>query len=225
MTPLYLYLLLGSLSIPMLYSVFFIDFVKNWRSFFLSTTIMAAVFLLWDVIFTEKGIWGFEKTYCVGIHILKMPIEEWFFFFIIPFCSLFTHFAFFYKFPSHKLNKQTTLIITFVLILTSLVLLLINYSKAYTLVNYSILLIVLSLGLLCNIQLLQKFYISFLIIVVPFFIINGVLTGAVTEIPVVWYDNVENLGMRLYTIPIEDIGYAFSMLFGNLMLFEKFNKK
>jgi lycopene cyclase domain-containing protein len=225
MTPLYLYLLLGSLSIPMLYSVFFIDFVKNWRAFFLSTTIMAAVFLLWDVIFTEKGIWGFEKTYCVGIHILKMPIEEWFFFFIIPFCSLFTHFAFFYKFPSHKLNKQTTLIITFVLILTSLVLLLINYSKAYTLVNYSILLIVLSLGLLCNIQLLQKFYISFLIIVVPFFIINGVLTGAVTEIPVVWYDNVENLGMRLYTIPIEDIGYAFSMLFGNLMLFEKFNKK
>jgi len=225
MTPLYLYLLLGSLSVPMIFSIFFIDFVKNWRAFFLSTTIIAAVFLLWDVIFTEKGIWGFEKTYCVGIHILKMPIEEWLFFFIIPFCSLFTHFAFFYKFPSQKLNKQTTLIITFVLILTCLVLLLVNYSKAYTLVNYSILLIVLSLGLLCNIQLLQKFYISFLIIVVPFFIINGVLTGAVTEIPVVWYDNVENLGIRLYTIPIEDIGYAFSMLFGNLMLFEKFNKK
>lgn len=225
MMPLYLYILLGSLFVPMLFSIFFIDFIKHWKSFFLSTSIMAVLFLIWDAIFTAQGIWGFEEKYCLGINFFKMPIEEWLFFYIIPFCSLFTHFAFFYKFPFKKLKKNTTFIITLILILCSLILLITNYSKAYTFVNYTFLLITLSIGLLFKVQLLQKFYISFLIIVIPFFIVNGVLTGVATEIPVVWYDNSENLGIRLSTIPVEDIGYAFSMLFGNLMLFDKFNKK
>jgi lycopene cyclase domain-containing protein len=186
---------------------------------------MAAIFLIWDAVFTEYDIWGFEVTYCLGIYFLKLPIEEWLFFFVIPFCSLFTHFAFFYKFPSLKLKKDTTKMITLVLMLCCLVLVFTNFSKAYTFVNYIFLLIILSIGLFFNIQLLQKFYISFLIIVIPFFIVNGVLTGIATDIPVVWYDNSQNLGIRLTTIPIEDIGYAFSMLFGNLLLFEKFNKK
>ena len=225
MTPLYLYLLLGSLIVPMLFSIFFIDFIKHWKSFFLSTSIIATVFLIWDVIFTVKGVWGFEETYCLGIDFLRMPIEEWLFFFVIAFCSLFTHFAFFYKYPYSKLKKHTTVIITLSLMFCCLLLLLTNYSKAYTFVNYTFLLITLSIGFLFNIQLLQKFYVSFLIIVIPFFIVNGVLTGIATEIPVVWYDNSQNLGIRLTTIPVEDIGYAFSMLFGNLLLFEKFNKK
>jgi lycopene cyclase domain-containing protein len=100
-----------------------------------------------------------------------------------------------------------------------------NVSKAYTAVNFSILTVVLLLGLFYSIQLLQQFYISFLIILIPFFIVNGILTGALTEYPIVWYDNLENLGIRLYTIPVEDIGYCFSLLFGNLMIFEYLKKK
>jgi lycopene cyclase domain-containing protein len=50
--------------------------------------------------------------------------------------------------------------------------------------------------------------------------VNGILTGWITDSPIVWYNDLENLGIRLTTIPVEDIGYAFSMLFGNLMIFE-----
>jgi hypothetical protein len=60
---------------------------------------------------------------------------------------------------------------------------------------------------------------------IPFFFVNGILTGAVSELPIVSQNNKENLGLRLVTIPLEDIGYAFSMLFGNLMVFEFLNKK
>ncbi|MDG1805546.1 lycopene cyclase domain-containing protein [Flavicella sp.] len=223
MTPLYFYLLVGSLSVPLLFSVFVIDFVKKLKNFLISTSIVALVFLVWDVIFTENGVWGFEEKYCLGIHILKMPIEEWLFFFIIPFCSLFTHFAFFYKFPKVKLPRNFTRLFTVGLKLLCLYLVFSNAHKAYTSVNYSFLFVVLAIGLFFNIELLQKFYISFLIILVPFFLVNGALTGMFTNIPVVWYDNTENLGIRLISIPIEDIGYAFSMLFGNLFLFEKLN--
>jgi hypothetical protein len=60
---------------------------------------------------------------------------------------------------------------------------------------------------------------------IPFFFVNGIFTGDVSELPMVSHNNKENLGLRLVTIPLEDIGYAFSMLFGNLVVFEFLNKK
>ena len=54
---------------------------------------------------------------------------------------------------------------------------------------------------------------------------NGILTGSFLETPIVNYNNFENLGIRVFTVPIEDIGYCFSMLFGNLMIYETLQKK
>jgi lycopene cyclase domain-containing protein len=59
---------------------------------------------------------------------------------------------------------------------------------------------------------------------IPFFIVNGILTGSFIHQEVVWYNNAENLGIRLFTVPVEDAFYAFSMLFANLILIEKFKK-
>jgi hypothetical protein len=41
----------------------------------------------------------------------------------------------------------------------------------------------------------------------------------------VWYNNTENLGLRIATIPIEDIGYAFNMIFISILLIEMFKNK
>ena len=220
MIPLYFIILMESLIIPLLFSIFKLDFIKDWKNFGISTTFIAILFLIWDVIFTSSGIWGFNDDFCLGIYFLKIPLEEWLFFFIIPFCSLFTHFAFFYALPNIKLPKGLTLIISLCLIILSVVLIYSNLQKSYTVVNFSFLLITIVLGTIYRLKLLQQFYISFLIILIPFIIVNGILTGAVTEAPIVWYNDLENLGIRLYTIPIEDVGYAFSMLFGNLLIFK-----
>ena len=47
---------------------------------------------------------------------------------------------------------------------------------------------------------------------IPFFIVNGILTGSFIENEVVWYNNTENLNIRLFTIPIEDSVYAFTLI-------------
>jgi lycopene cyclase domain-containing protein len=60
---------------------------------------------------------------------------------------------------------------------------------------------------------------------IPFFIVNGVLTGSWIENQVVWYNNAENLGLRMGTIPAEDSIYAYSMILMNLFLFEYFSLK
>jgi lycopene cyclase domain-containing protein len=56
-----------------------------------------------------------------------------------------------------------------------------------------------------------------------FFIVNGILTGTGLAQPVVSYNDQENLGIRLLTIPIEDVVYGFELLLLNFFLYEWFN--
>lgn len=200
-------------------------FIKHWKSVLLSTTIIATIFLIWDAVFTKNGVWGFNPDYHLPFLLLGMPIEEWLFFFCIPYASIFIHYSLAYFKPNLLLSKKLTKVITIVIGLLVLPVLLTHLNKAYTTVNYAFLILVLSLGYFYGIEYLRRFYIAFLIILIPFFIVNGILTGTGLPEPVVWYNNNENLGIRLLTIPIEDIGYAFTMLFGNIFLLEKFKGK
>lgn len=220
----YLYLLLniGSFSIPFLYSFHKkMNFIQQWKSLFASILIVGVLFVIWDVIFTSQGVWGFNNKYHLPFTIGGLPIEEILFFICIPYASIFIHYALKYFKPSLILSEKTTKLITCLLLVIVVLVLLFSYDKLYTSVNYTLLTFSLLLGLFFGNKILRRFYISFLIILIPFFIINGILTGSFIAEPVVWYNNNENLGIRLFTIPIEDIGYAFNMLFLIVFLNEK----
>jgi lycopene cyclase domain-containing protein len=60
---------------------------------------------------------------------------------------------------------------------------------------------------------------------IPFFIVNSILTGTFISGEVVWYKNSEILGIRLLTVPIEDTGYAFSLILLNLQIMNWFQKE
>jgi len=47
-----------------------------------------------------------------------------------------------------------------------------------------------------------------LIHLIPFFAVNGVLTA----LPIVWYNNSENLNVRLGSVPVEDAFYSLLLL-------------
>ena len=74
-------------------------------------------------------------------------------------------------------------------------------------------------------KLLQHFFLTFLVMLIPFFIVNGILTGSFIDNQVVWYNNAENLGIRMGTIPVEDTIYAYTMILCNLFLTELFVKR
>ena len=201
-------------------------FIKHWKAVLTSTTIVAVFFLIWDAHFTKFGVWGFNPEYHLPFLILGMPIEEWLFFFCIPYASVFIHYALEYFKPNFLLPNKFTEYITIGFVLLLFYLLVTNISKTYTVVNYGVLIGVLVYSYYYKgIRHLRRFYISFLIILIPFFIVNGILTGTGIHKPVVWYNDYENLGYRLGTIPVEDIGYAFSMLFANVLLIEFFKEE
>lgn len=201
------------------------NFISQWKAVLLSLITVTTIFIAWDVVFTINGVWGFNPDYLLGINILHLPIEEWMFFLLIPYASFFIHYSLQYFFPKFQLSIKSTQIITVLLIGLVLFAAVFNMNKAYTFVNYSFLNVVLFLGLIKAKKILQRFYLSYLIILIPFIIVNGVLTGSFIENEVVWYNNEENLGLRFFTIPIEDFGYAFSMIFLNVYLIEYWRKK
>lgn len=217
--PLYSILLIGTLSIPLMLSFDKrLRFYKQWKYLFPSLIVVAAFFILFDILFTRWGIWGFNPDYHSDMLIFNLPLEEWLFFFIVPYASIFLHESIHLFFPSLKLGHKTSRVITISLILLFSATAFFTIEKTYTLYTSSLMIITLLLSWWDASKEIQRFYITFLVILIPFIAVNGILTGSLIEGEVVWYDNAENLGIRIFTIPVEDFGYGFSLILLNLML-------
>lgn len=219
----YLYLLLdlGSLSIPLIFSFHpKLRLYQSWKFIGIALALSMVFFIPWDIIFTSKGFWGFNDTYFSGYKLFYLPLEEWLFFICIPYACIFTYYALLYYFPDMGFSKQTTKFISLILIVLLTLISILYYDRWYTLVVslYGVFLTLLTFRL--NQALLSKYYLIFLVILIPFFLVNGILTGSYIQDEIVWYNNDENMGIRLFTIPLEDTIYAFTLILTNLLLIE-----
>jgi lycopene cyclase domain-containing protein len=95
----------------------------------------------------------------------------------------------------------------------------------YTFYISTLMVITLLLSLVDQSQVVRNFFVTFILILIPFVAVNGILTGSLIQEEVVWYNNNENLGIRFLTIPIEDFGYGFSLILLSLMLKGKLRQK
>ncbi|MDQ2657807.1 MAG: lycopene cyclase domain-containing protein [Bacteroidota bacterium] len=217
----YLYLWLNILSvvIPFLFSFYpKANFSNQWRFVFPAMVITAVFFILWDEWFTGMAVWGFNPKYLSGVYIFNLPLEEVLFFFCIPYACVFTHFALSRLvrknyFGSHERH------ITVALVLLTFATGLSNLHRSYTgLVCVSTGVFLFSTLFWTKPSYMGRFYFSFLVLLIPFAIANGILTGSFIDEAVVWYDNTENLGIRLGTIPVEDAVYALLLILMNISI-------
>ena len=147
------------------------------------------------------------------------------FFVCIPYACIFTHYALLHYFPNWKLSENLTSAITFILIALFFLLIVLFYDRWYPVINFGYAMLVLLLVYHYRKDLLQQFYLTFLVMLIPFFIVNGILTGSFIEEQVVWYDNTQNMGIRMVTIPLEDSVYAMTMILTPMVLTEYFEKR
>jgi lycopene cyclase domain-containing protein len=222
---LYLSINLLSVAVPFLFSFYpKANFSKKWRYVLPAIAISGLFFIIWDIVFTRLGVWGFNPKYLTGIHVLWLPLEEVLFFFCIPYACIFTYFALNHLIEKDHLFPHQELI-TSVLIFLLLILGGYFMSNLYTGVTFMTTALFLALIMLkLRTRFMGRFYLAFGVILLPFLIVNGILTGSFIDEPVVWYNNEENLGIRLGTIPVEDVIYGMLMLLIPITIAEKWEE-
>lgn len=217
----YLVILAASLAGPLALSFDKkVAFYKEWKYVFPATILPAFLYIIWDIYFTKLGIWSFNEHYITGIKLKGLPVEEILFFFIVPYCCVFIYACIRSYFPNlvDKKNADWFLKTLAVLLLATG---LINLDKHYTSWTF-----IFSGAFILLLYLFRKYFrsfdalsflVSYAICLIPFLIVNGILTA----IPVVLYNDAENLGVRIYTIPFEDAFYGMQLILMNIVLYEK----
>lgn len=222
----YTYLLIDMLCIAVPLAASFhrlSPFYKDWRHYLPANIMVAAFFLVWDALFTEMGIWGFNEAYITGIKVYNLPIEEVLFFICIPYACTYTY----YVISTHVKIKQTVtqLYISRILIIVLTMVAFLNTGRLYTSVTFLLLSLLLMFLLISKSGIPRGFYATYLLMLIPFFISNGLLTGSWLNEPIVWYNDNHNLGIRMGTIPVEDSFYAMLMLLMNISAYEWLKNK
>ncbi len=218
----YLLINIFSIIIPFIYSFHKrLNFYKTWFAFWPAVLVTGAAFIFWDVYFTKWGIWGFNPRYLIGIDLINLPLEEWLFFICIPYACVFTYFCLKILVKKDCL-KPVSGYITLALAIILLIAGILNLDKLYTGVTFIFTSVFLLLhSIVFKSDYLGRFYLAYLVVFLfPFLIVNGILTGSFIEGEVVWYNNAENLSLRVFTIPIEDFVYGLLLFLMNVTIYE-----
>ncbi|MCX6197792.1 MAG: lycopene cyclase domain-containing protein [Bacteroidetes bacterium] len=195
-----------------------VHFFKRWRYLFPAIFFTAFFFIIWDYFKTKYGVWSFNDQYILGYRLAGMPVEEYLFFFVVPYACIFIYDVLRFYLKPRSSPKS----ITYIVQIIGLAMLFSSFffiNRAYT---FAVLFI---LGLLLPIsaailtaEKLVRFIQMYLLSFLPMFVVNGYLTA----LPVVIYNNAHNIGYRLGTIPIEDFLYSAILLLMNVAVYEWF---
>jgi lycopene cyclase domain-containing protein len=202
-----------------------VHYFKKWKFLFLAIIPVAIAFIIWDEYFTANEIWGFTPQYLQGIYFRHLPLEEVLFFFVIPYNCVFIYEVLQAYFPNVKLTKIAKFFAVY-FVLSGLILTVWFLDNWYTGVACSVSAI-LTIGLyfIYKVKWFEWFAFAYLVALIPFLIVNGLLTGMATETPVVWYSESHIIGLRIITIPFEDLYYNYALFLPIIALYEFFKKK
>lgn len=222
------YLLINvlSISIPLLFSFHpRLKFYRKWYALFPAIIATGAVFVVWDILFTRWGVWGFNPVHLSGVYWMGLPIEEWLFFICIPYACVFTYFCLNILVKKDFIGPYAKPILWMLIAVLSIIAV-VNIDRIYTSVTFFSTALLLFIHLLVlRSNYLGRFFFAYLIIFLfPFLIVNGILTGSFLTEPVVWYNNEEILSLRIFTIPIEDFVYGLLLYLMNATIYEKLKR-
>jgi len=201
-----------------------VGFYKKWKYLFPAIAGPAIFYIVWDIFFTARGVWSFNDNYITGIKIANLPVEEVLFFFLVPYCCVFIYECIRCYFPQLQKKKAGDILLQ----LTAVALLVVGIAfihRYYT--SWTFIFMAVFIGLLYFARNFFKafdatsFLVAYSIVLLPFLVINGFLTA----LPVVVYNNAENLGIRIYTIPFEDIFYGMLLNLAIVSIYEKLMKR
>lgn len=222
----YFWIIIGTIFFPFILSFDKkVHFYTYWKYLFPAIFFVSIPFLIWDFWFTYERWWGFTQAYLQGVYLFNLPIEECLFFIFVPYAGMFIYEVLKAYFPKVKL-EQFTAVFAYSIFTLSLIILLFNLQKPYSILACSMSLVfVVYFYFIKKVYWFKNFAFMFLVLMMPFMVINGLLTGGVSAEPVVWYKEYAFSTWRIWTIPIEDICYNFDMFILIVFFYESLKEK
>ena len=202
-----------------------LGFYRTWKALVPAVLITGAFFTAFDSYFTSLGVWGFNPYYVSSVMIGNLPVEEILFFFCIPYACIFTIHCL-SKIISARFSENSIKIVHTLLIVISIGAAVYFNGRKYTFFTFTLLPVLIGFAaFIIKVNWLAQFYIIYAILLIPFLIVNGLLTGTGLNAPVVWYNNNELIGIRILTIPLEDAFYGMSLILMNMIIYSHFKIK
>ena len=185
-----------------------VAFWRKWPQVFAAIAAVLVAFGAWDAWMAARGIWAFNPVHAGGFRFLHLPPGEWLFFVCVPYACLFVLECVRAYFSDREVRIPPGAFYALSAIFA--VLALMYRELGYTATVF------LACGLvLAALQAFapatvrsRNFWIGLGLTYLPFLVANGFLTG----MPVVLYDDAENLAVRIGSIPVEDFFFSFAML-------------
>lgn len=203
----YSILMFLSFIIPFLFSFEKqIFFIKRIKEVLISILLVGIPYLIWDALFTKHKIWGFSEGRVSDLKFFLLPLEEVLFFVVVPYALIFIYevLNFYFRDRVIHLNLNYYLIIALAFLFLSII----AYPRIYTTTQMLVTALLFLFISVFKIDIIRKknYWLFILISFIPFLVVNYFLTS----IPIVWYDNSENLSIRILTIPLEDFFYHYT---------------
>ena len=168
-----------------------IFYIGKWKRLLAATLAVFLLFLPWDF--------------------FGLPLEEVLFFVVVPWACYFIYEVLQLFFP-WKGTQRWVYTLTLFAALGCIGWAMKHPNQAYTFWTFLLLGAGLGLAFVWKPTWLAAFYRAWGLALLPFFAVNGLLTGSFLEEPIVWYNNAENMGIRMGTIPVEDAFYGMLMM-------------
>lgn len=192
-------------------------FYRNFLPLLVSFIIVGGTYIIWDVIATYRGDWGFNPDYITGFKIINLPLEEILFFITVPYSGIFLYETGKYYLSEKKIRigKKTVYFFSAFLIISGFLFIDQYYTLTVLIFSGLFLLIAQLINSRLNILNSSIYWLWILFMYLPFLIVNYFLTS----LPIVTYSPAAIWGIRITTIPMEDFFYSFSMLSFYLLVY------
>ena len=185
-----------------------VAFWRNWPRALAAIAAVGVVFGAWDSWMAARGIWSFNPEYAGTWRFLHLPLGEWLFFACVPYACLFVLAC-----VRAYLRDRAWPVPRRVVVAGAAFFLVLAWRfrelgyTATVFLSAGVALAAMEAVIPATLRS-RNFWVAMGLTYLPFLIANGALTG----IPIVLYDDAENLGIRAGSIPVEDFVFSFSML-------------
>ncbi|HEY7318677.1 MAG TPA: lycopene cyclase domain-containing protein [Candidatus Binatia bacterium] len=218
----YLLINLAIISVPLWYTPDKrVGYYRQLPAVSFSILVVGSCYLLWDILVTARGEWSFNSIYLTGIEILKLPLEEILFFITVPYSCLFIYEVVLYSTKNSRLKIPNGVVIAVIVLLTAASIAF--YRQGYTMKALLSCAVFLAATQLLDRSLIRskQYWLWLVVCYIPFTIFNSVLTA----LPVVEYHSAAIWGVRLGTIPLEDLFYNYAMLSFYLLFYRMIRRE